>query len=54
MQEEELRKRAAEWVERTTAEQGLPPKIEDPVVLRKVAFLFGWIDADGNPIEPVR
>jgi hypothetical protein len=50
MQDDELRKRAVAWVERTTGEQGLPMKIENPVVLRKVAMI-GWIDADGNPIE---
>jgi len=52
--DDELRKCAEEWAERTAVEQDLPPKIEDPVVLRKVAILFGWIDADGNPVEALR
>lgn len=54
MEEDELRERAARWAARSTAEQGLPLKIEDPVVLRKIAILFGCLDEDGNPTEKIR
>lgn len=34
----------AKWVEQSRKAQGLPPKITDPVVLRKVAVLLGLGD----------
>jgi hypothetical protein len=37
---ESLRKHAAEWAERTALEQGLPPKVTDPDVLREIARLL--------------
>jgi hypothetical protein len=37
----ELRKEAKEWAEQSAIDQGLPPKVEDPVVLREVARLLG-------------
>ncbi len=40
--------------DRGAGQQGLPLKIEDPVVLRKIAILFGYLDEDGNPVEGVR
>lgn len=30
-----------EWTERSCAEQGVPVKVTDPTVLRKVAILMG-------------
>jgi len=38
--EDELRKLAVTWAERTAIEQGLPPKVTDPGVLREVARLL--------------
>ena len=38
--EEELRRRARECVERTTAEQGVPLKVRDPAVLNFVGMLL--------------
>jgi len=38
--EDELRKLAAAWAERTAIEQGLPPKVTDPGILREVARLL--------------
>jgi len=40
MTNESLRKHAAEWAERTALEQGLPPKVTDPDVLREIARLL--------------
>lgn len=31
----------AEWAERTAQAQGLPPKVEDPAVLARIAALLG-------------
>ena len=50
----ELRKQAYEWAERTATEQGLPPKIEDVVVIRRVLFPMGFIDANGKLVKPVK
>ena len=36
----EIRKLAASWAERTAVEQGLPPRMADVDVLRKVARLL--------------
>jgi hypothetical protein len=33
-------RRVREWVERTCAEQGVPVKVTDPLVLRKVADIL--------------
>jgi hypothetical protein len=38
--DEELRKRAQEWAEKTAVEQGLPPKVTDHAVLREIARLL--------------
>jgi hypothetical protein len=38
--DERLRKLAQEWAERTAVEQGLPPKVTDPAVLRRVAQIL--------------
>jgi hypothetical protein len=38
--EEELRRRAHAWVERTTREQGVPLKLSDPVAIARVAAIF--------------
>ena len=37
---EDLRARAVAWVERTCAEQGVPVKLSDPLLLAKVAELM--------------
>lgn len=37
----EYQAEVAEWVRRTTAEQGVPEKVTDPATLRKVAVLLG-------------
>lgn len=39
MTEEELRQAARDLVERTRAEQGLPPKVDDVIALEQVATL---------------
>jgi hypothetical protein len=49
--DEELRKQAHEWAERTAIEQGLPPRIENVAVLRRILFLMGLLDAKGNQIK---
>jgi hypothetical protein len=36
----EFRKLAASWAERTAVDQGLPPRVADVEVLRKVAQLL--------------
>jgi hypothetical protein len=41
IEEDEFRQLAAAWAERTAIEQGLPPKVTDPGVLREVARLLG-------------
>jgi hypothetical protein len=41
MEEDELRELAAAWAERKAVEQGLPPKVMDAGILRKVALLLG-------------
>lgn len=37
---EELRDLAREWAIASATAQGLPPKVEDPVVLRQVVLLL--------------
>lgn len=37
----EWEREVREWTERTCAEQGVPVKVTDPVVLRSVAILLG-------------
>lgn len=54
MDDKDFRKRAHEWAERTAIEQGLPPKIEDEVVIRRVLILMGLLDTDGRPIKPLK
>jgi hypothetical protein len=39
--EADLSRRARAWVERTPAAQGVPVKLSDPVVLRRIADIFG-------------
>jgi hypothetical protein len=51
MLDDELRKQAAEWAERTAVEQGLPPKVTDQDVLRQVARLLGLLDREGSEDE---
>ena len=36
---DELRQRAQQWAVSTAVAQGLPPKVEDPVVLAQVALI---------------
>jgi len=38
----------AAWVARTRAAQGLPPVIEDPVVIARLAALFGQARQTGT------
>lgn len=40
VEDDELRRRAIAWVERTTREQGLPVKMEDPVALARIAAIL--------------
>lgn len=37
----EFHEQVAEWVRRTTAEQGVPEKVTDPATIKKVAVLLG-------------
>jgi hypothetical protein len=46
--EDQLRQRAREWANRTAGEQGLPSKVEDVVLLRRVLSLLGLLDLDGD------
>jgi hypothetical protein len=39
--DERDRKLAQEWAKRTAIEQGLPPKVMDVAVLRRVAQILG-------------
>jgi hypothetical protein len=39
--ERDLRRRARAWVERACAEQGVPVKVSDPLVLKQVAEILG-------------
>lgn len=39
--ERALRERAVAWVERSCAEQGVPVKVSDPLVLAKIADILG-------------
>lgn len=43
MADDELRRRAHAWVERHTREQGLPLKVDNPLILRTVAEIL-WPD----------
>jgi hypothetical protein len=45
---------AHDWAERTAIEQGLPAKVEDVVVIRRVLRLMGLLDADGKPTTTLR
>ena len=40
MTEEELRRRAQAWVERSTREQGVPLRLSDPVAVARVAAIL--------------
>jgi hypothetical protein len=40
------------WVQQTTASQGLPEKIADATILRKVAILLRPALATGSPVMP--
>ncbi len=40
MTDDELRRRAHAWVERTTREQGLPLKVDNPLILNEVADIL--------------
>ena len=51
MDDEELRESAHEWATRTAVEQGLPPKVEDVAILRRVLVLMGVIDASGERVK---
>ena len=50
----ELRKQAQAWAERTAVEQGLPPKVEDPVVIARVATIFRESEPTSKTDERVR
>lgn len=52
--DDELRRQARVWGERTAMEQGLPAKIEDAAIIRRVLFLMGVLDAEGNSVKPPR
>ena len=50
MTDDELRRRAQAWVERTTIEQGVPVKIDNPLILDKIAqILCGANEKRGRP-----
>ena len=38
--QDDLRRRAIAWVDRTCAEQGVPTKLSDPVRLDRIAKIF--------------
>jgi hypothetical protein len=40
MTDDELRRRAHAWAERTAIEQGLPVKIDNPLILKTVADIL--------------
>lgn len=40
------REQMREWVTRTRAEQGLPPRVEDPAALNRIAELLRLHDDD--------
>jgi hypothetical protein len=46
--DEELRRRAQVWVERTTSEQGVPLKLSDPVAVARVADLSVGVNERRN------
>jgi hypothetical protein len=54
VRDDQLQELAQQWAERTAAEQGLPPKIEDVAVLRRVLYLMGFLDLDGRPVRSLR
>jgi hypothetical protein len=43
--QDDLRRRALAWVERTCAEQGVPVKLSDPIALDRIAKIL----AEGRP-----
>jgi hypothetical protein len=49
--DEELRKDAAEWAERTAVEKGLPPRVMGIAVLRDVMRLMGLLKDEQPPAE---
>jgi hypothetical protein len=49
--DDELRKRAHEWAEQSAIAQGLPPKVEDPLILRRIALLLGLEGAKPPKLE---
>jgi hypothetical protein len=49
--EDELRESAAAWAERTAIEQGLPPRVMDIAVLRKVLRLLGLVEPEQSEVE---
>jgi hypothetical protein len=50
MDEDELRKTAHERAVQTAVEQGLPAKVQDPVVIREVLRLLGLVDGKRKEI----
>ena len=40
---ENLHEQAREWAERTAIESGLPSKIQDAAILRRVLLLMGFL-----------
>ena len=51
MTDEELRKEAAAWAERTAMEQGLPPRVMDIDILREVMRLMGLLKDEPSRVE---
>jgi hypothetical protein len=54
VRDDELRALAEQWAERTAAEQGLPPKVEDIAVLRHVLYLMGFLDPGGRLVRSLK
>ncbi len=48
---EEMRLRAHKWVEDAAIAQGVSPKVTDPLTIRKILIVFGWLDTDGRPLR---
>jgi hypothetical protein len=46
--DDDLAARAREWAERTAIQQGLPVKIDNPLILKKVAEILWPQDKKGD------
>jgi hypothetical protein len=49
--EDEIKKPAAAWAERTAIEHGLPPRVTNIAVLSQVLYLLGLVKLDRSELE---